>query len=99
MSDYIDRKKLLKKKQYSFQTEYGAFPRHDYFIKLSDIRSMPTVDTEKHAHWIQIDSYGNFWKCSNCGESNVGKTNYGPGKTNFCSNCGAKMDKNKIKEK
>lgn len=40
MSDFIDRKKLLKKKQYSFQTEYGAFPRHDYFIKLSDIRVM-----------------------------------------------------------
>lgn len=60
---------------------------------LTDLQ--PTVDIERierHAHWIQIDSYGNFWKCSNCGESNVGKTNYGPGKTNFCSNCGCKMD-------
>ena len=98
MSDYIDRKKLLKKKQYSFQTQYGAFPRHDYFIKLSDIRSMPTVDTEKHAYWIDVtteDDDEPLFKCSNCGNKG-GQWNYN---CDYCPDCGCKMDKNKIKEK
>ena len=104
MSDYIDRKKLLKKKQYSFQTQYGAFPRHDYFIKISDIRSMPTVDTEKHAHWIVLYSDVGYVtaKCSNCFDSkrkNIicvdNESDFYP----YCPFCGCKMDKNKIKEK
>ena len=104
MSDYIDRKKLLKKKKYSFQTEFGAFPRHDNFIKLSDIRSMPTVDTEKHAHWIPLHSDVGYAtaKCSNCFDSKSenficvdNESDFYP----YCPFCGAKMDENKIKEK
>ena len=36
--DLIDRNKLLKKaKRYTFQTEFGAFTRHDTFIKIDDV--------------------------------------------------------------
>lgn len=111
MSDFIDRKKLLKKKQYSFQTEYGAFPRHDYFIKVSDIRSMPTVDTEKHAHWIkhkpneeQMKAYHElgFGKAMDIKSTYWSCSNcncWGTPVYKYCPNCGYKMDKNKIKEK
>lgn len=99
MSDFIDRQKLLKKKQYSFQTENGAFPRHDYFIKVSDIRSMPTVDTQRHAHWIPLNSDVGYVtaKCSKC-ENFIcvdDESDFYP----YCPYCSAKMDKNKIKEK
>lgn len=98
MSDFIDRQKLLKKKQYSFQTENGAFPRHDYFIKISDIRSMPTVDTVQHAHWIPLSwiplnsdvGYATA-KCSKCEEfiCTNDESEFYP----FCPFCGCKMDK------
>ncbi|WP_294772026.1 hypothetical protein [uncultured Eubacterium sp.] len=89
MDDLIDRQKLLKKKQYSFQTEYGAFPRHDYFIKISDIRSMSAVDTERHAHWIknEVSSGQESWTCSVCGRRARGKKENLP----YC-HCGCKMD-------
>jgi hypothetical protein len=93
MDDLIDRQKLLKKKQYSFQTEYGTFSRHDYFIKLSDIRSMPAIDTERHAHWIlekQPDGTPYCYHCSRCDSdfSRLGiKTAY-----DYCQYCGCKMD-------
>ena len=99
MSDFIDRKKLLKKKKYSFQTEFGAFPRHDYFIKLSDIMDMPTADTERHAQRIknEVSSGQDSWTCSECGRRARGKKENLP----YC-HCGCKMDKKirqKIKEK
>lgn len=92
MVDLIDRQKLLKKKQYSFQTENGAFPRHDYFIKISDIRSMSTVDMQRHAHWIKekVEDITYPWYrrfCSNCKRwSPLGREH------NYCPNCGCKMD-------
>lgn len=91
MRDLIDRERLLNSRVYSTRSEK---PNYEKMLKnlVNDILTAPTVDAERHAHWIQTDSYGNFWKCSNCGKSNVGKTNYGPGKTNFCSNCGCEMD-------
>lgn len=78
MDDLIDRQKLLKKKQYSFQTENGAFPRHDYFIKISDIRSMSAVDTQQHAHWEQpsyFDEDNGVFLCSNCKEKYLKELN------------------------
>lgn len=96
MADLIDRQKLLKKKQYSFQTENGAFPRHDYFIKISDIRSMSAVDIEQHAHWIIKYDMGEPVGaiCSNC-ESEIGYDRNGYSSEMdelYCHNCGCKMD-------
>lgn len=47
--DLIDRNKLNRKKKYCFQTERGAFPKSEYFIKADDLYSAPTIigaDTE-----------------------------------------------------
>ena len=63
-----------------------------------EVNTMPTVDTEKHGYWIKkiYDIELTFdhitkYKCSNC------KTHWDI-KTNYCSYCGAKMDKLERKE-
>lgn len=49
------------------------------------ILSLPTADTERHAHWIRINDV--FSQCSNC------KTNILSCDTNnYCPHCGCKMD-------
>ena len=39
----IDADKLNKKKKYSFQTVFGAFPKSEWFIKADDLFSAPTI--------------------------------------------------------
>lgn len=56
------------------------------------INEQPTVEAEpvRHGHWEYVDApvfgnpYGSY-KCDCCGNSMAHKTNY-------CPNCGAKMD-------
>lgn len=40
----IDADKLNKKKKYLFQTKGMPFPKSEYFIKLDDLFSAPTLD-------------------------------------------------------
>lgn len=44
MAEYIDRDKLNKKKKYLFQTQGMPFPKSEYFIKVDDFWSIPTVN-------------------------------------------------------
>lgn len=44
MGRLVDADKLNKKKKYLFQTENGAFPKSEYFIKADDLFSAPTVE-------------------------------------------------------
>lgn len=44
MGRLIDADKLNKKKKYLFQTESGAFPKSEYFIKADDLFLAPTVE-------------------------------------------------------
>lgn len=39
----IDANKLNRKKKYYFQTEYGAFPKSELFIKADDLFLAPTI--------------------------------------------------------
>lgn len=39
----IDADKLNRKKKYCFDTERGAFPKAEWFIKVVDLFSAPTV--------------------------------------------------------
>lgn len=39
----IDADKLNRKKKYCFQTERGAFPKSEWFIKADDLFSAPTI--------------------------------------------------------
>lgn len=41
--DLIDKNKLSKKKQYLFQTDNGAFPKSEWFIKADDLFSAQTI--------------------------------------------------------
>jgi hypothetical protein len=41
--DLIDRQKLNKKRKYCFQTQGGAFPKSEWFIKAEDLFDAPTV--------------------------------------------------------
>ena len=50
MGRLIDADKLNKKKKYLFQTESGAFPKSEWFIKADDLFSAPTVDAIPKDH-------------------------------------------------
>ena len=67
MSDYISIKKLKKKKVYSFQTVFGAFPKNEWFYKYDDIHSIPTADVREniHGHWIATP------ECDMCSECHL----------------------------
>lgn len=39
----VDADKLNRKKKYCFQTESGAFPKSEWFIKADDLFSAPTI--------------------------------------------------------
>jgi hypothetical protein len=87
MSRLIDAKELEKKALtescFDSQTE-------DVFLDLVD--SMPTIDAEpvRHGRWELINTPSMFMRmleCSIC-KGRVGSTV----KTNYCPNCGAKMD-------
>ena len=41
--DLIDRQKLNKKRKYCFQTQGGAFPKSEWFIKAEDLFDAPIV--------------------------------------------------------
>ena len=41
--DLIDRQKLNKKKKYCFQTQGGAFPKSEWYIKAEDLFNAPTI--------------------------------------------------------
>lgn len=93
---YIDANKLNKKKKYSFQTQGGCFPKSEWFIKADDFFAAPDEDVVevKHGEWIEVNQIGKNSRhikyttkqCSVCGYWNGRK------KTNYCPNCGAKMD-------
>lgn len=83
----IDADALIERINYSFypyervriDTITGCFLTED---------CAPTVDVEpvRHGHWI-ICSDGYYPYCSKCKQEPSGKN-----MTNYCSNCGAKMD-------
>ena len=67
------------------------------FMTASQVMEMldkvPTVDTEKHGHWIIHEKWHKHKRyivceCSACGKSSGGNYKTTP----YCSMCGAKMD-------
>ena len=39
----------------------------------------------RHGHWVDVNGDGSLWRCSVCGETQCCDSNY-------CGDCGAKMD-------
>lgn len=69
----------------------------DLFLINRAIEEMPTVDAEpvRHGHWI--DHYDNIWPEESTWECSLCHEEQGRGMldTNYCPNCGAKMDEEK----
>ena len=70
-------------------------------VLIPTINCQPTVDTDKHGHWVWNDEANLFkggWVCSLCKikNDNIPADNMALPKiyagTNYCGNCGAKMD-------
>lgn len=95
MTDLIDRQELLlilkKNDEEYWNSKGGGYAVSQDII--DEIRFIPKVDTEQHAHWI-YDEYGETCSCSNCDE--VFSVNpHEKNRSNYCCFCGAKMDKDK----
>lgn len=59
-----------------------------YDVPLKTIDNAPTVDPVKHGHWImKPNGYGTCSNCKKCSLDIMGGVH-----SNFCPNCGAKME-------
>lgn len=104
MDDLIDRQVLLlilkKNDEEYWNSKGGGYAVSQDII--DEIRFMPKVDTEPHAHWKEdgIDPYDDcaFYKCTNCNRllifsiDDLTPDEYG---YRYCPFCGCKMEKNK----
>lgn len=101
MVDLIDRDELFNyvQKEKAWKQSRMKQPRYEqglydaWYEMLDIIKAQPTVDTERHAHWIKSEiPYGEYI-CSNCGGAcwyyDSSGTVY---KSKYCPNCGCKMD-------
>lgn len=91
-------------------SKYRKSLKPEYIMKLTDamlkdiediVSEQPTVDAVPvvHGHWVsEINSYGETtaWHCSNCYERTGFFTT---GQSNYCPECGAKMDEKSTEER
>ena len=105
MSDLIDRQTLVESLYESFvNAQKWEFEASDEEMKIRAnqavatfieailrVRQMPSIDPVKHGKWVidwfQVGNAIPKYICSECGYYN------GTARTNFCPNCGARMDK------
>lgn len=92
MAEYINREEALTWFKAYLHTGEDSIPTDTV---LEDLRyAIPKVDVVpvRHGHWVDCeDEYSNYVRCSVCGDE---YTNWEAdcARTNFCPNCGAKMD-------
>ena len=86
--EYIEREAAIAVLWYN-QDECGS-------AIVSDIEAIPAADVAlvRHGKWVKskMSAWAStqWYECSECGEPTA--SSYGhPARTNFCSNCGAKM--------
>ncbi len=95
MAKYIDREVLLQK-AWDADTRVG----YVQVVDVGDILDMPVADVAPvvHGWWESVDS--SYWRWTPSGAVSVSHITYRCGrcgrgtvvKTNYCSNCGAKID-------
>ena len=61
-------------------------------IRRMDLSYLPTIEAEPVRHGRWEFKHPNGWACSECGEWGLMIDNRGICKSNYCPNCGAKMD-------
>lgn len=103
MSDYIDRTALLSflrreanEAQIYADENGGESVGYAECLEdvIADIERIPAANVEpvRHGEWVDCgDEYGSYARCSVCGAE---YTNWDAdcARTDFCPNCGAKMD-------
>lgn len=82
MTRYIDAEKLINRMK-----QDPLFPLVDRYGVLGVIEAEPTADVVevKHGKWVEKPQADGLNGCSICGIMRFGESNY-------CPNCGAKMD-------
>lgn len=90
MADYIDREKLLKSipsvKNDKTISLFGAVAAMICIVNLVPKEDVAPV---VHGTWLlRYIGHGHYWECSVCHATPIYVTN----NTNYCPNCGAKMD-------
>lgn len=98
MAEYIEKNKAIKELyevyDYEFPTASGGFDEYARMIVPNTIKNMPAADVAQvvHGRWISKNHHGYEWVfvCSNCDYIDGYPFN---DRSNYCPNCGAKMDK------
>lgn len=101
MAEYINRSELLRIESLLDSDVLRASKTASviYDQIMYDIEHIPAADVEevKHGKWIEVQKE-NIWcdivpvlECSACGKYTVGTRGIMT-KSNYCPNCGAKMD-------
>lgn len=93
MDDYISREAALDKLNMAYRLCTRYVERLFLELGIVCVKGLPAADVEpvRHAKWKSIGAErGRFglWKCT--GTDGCGKVT--PYKSNYCPNCGAKMD-------
>ena len=104
MAEYIKREALEKDLNIRLSALRGKNGYYDHYTDGFDecvdrVENFPAADVEevKHGKWIEVQKE-NIWndivpvlECSACGKYTVGTRGIMT-KSNYCPNCGAKMD-------
>lgn len=88
MGEYIDRKAAM---------EIVKRTSGDYAAAWTEIRKLPAADVApvRHGKWTYNDAYvlwAERYFCSECGRNTPPDGDYRYHFTDYCPNCGAKMD-------
>lgn len=97
----IDKNALIQKLEYIIEEIGDDYYRQFFSGIFSVINNLPTINVDIHAKWV--DTYRNGWKpqvseiaiCSHCNQMNYTfdeNDNLLAVKSDYCPNCGAKMD-------
>ena len=93
MAEYIEREAALKKQIGVVVYDEGGWDANVRAVPVEDIEAIPAADVAPvvHGRWVHGEHYPSY--CSICGEVSPmdceGERFYD---SNYCPNCGAKMD-------
>lgn len=93
MAEYIEREaaiKAMEKADYTAISSDADDCKADYLREI--IESVPAADVVPvvHGEWLlRHEGHGHYWECSACHKN---PCIYVTKDTNYCPNCGAKMD-------
>lgn len=89
MAEYIDREKLIKYIHNNGRNFFITEANRCNFAEIARMVKSEDVAPVVHGTWLlRHIGHGHYWECSVCHATPIYVTN----NTNYCPNCGAKMD-------